>query len=384
MKSRKKRITIAVGTRPELIKLAPVIDALKARPNVQLDVIFTGQHVELLRDLAAFFGISPSHTVRFERRGSSLNALTGELLAGISQCLRKTFPEIVICQGDTTSALTAAMAARNMGVSVAHVEAGLRSGNLSSPFPEEGNRRMISAIAAHHFAPTEHARENLLREGVDPESILVTGNTVIDALLKTATRKDLRLPAELERHEDVVLITLHRRENLRRFQDILAGIGAAAARHPDTMFAWPVHPNPLVQSGAEALLTSAPNIMLLPPLSYGAFIASMKHARLILTDSGGIQEEAPYLGTPVLVLREETERTEGLAHGVATLVGTRSRDILEATTLALASSPDLHAPAANLYGDGRAAERIAEALAPMPHPTTRSDEGEKQSNLTDP
>jgi UDP-N-acetylglucosamine 2-epimerase (non-hydrolysing) len=277
--------------------------------------------------------------------------------------------------------MAAAMAAYHRGVDIAHIEAGLRSGNLQSPFPEEGNRRTIGALATYHFAPTPLARENLLGEGVDEDAIFVTGNTVLDTLREVVARDDLKLPEELE-EKDYVLITLHRRENLRRFDEILAGIGAVASKYPKLTFAWPVHPNPLVRAGAEALLDTTPNALLLPPLDYGTFVRTMQEARLILTDSGGIQEEAPSLGVPVLVIRDETERTEGLRAGAATLVGTNARGIMQATSQMLDAAPDLHDITDPLYGDGDAATRIVEHLLPTGAPRKRPPFDSRGSDLT--
>lgn len=381
VRKQKKRITVVIGTRPELIKLVPVIRALEAREGVKLDVVFTGQHRDMLDELAAFFGLEANHKIDIPGKDRSLTSLTTALLAGLDAIYCRTFPDLVICQGDTTSAMAAAMAAYHRGVDIAHIEAGLRSGNLQSPFPEEGNRRTIGALATYHFAPTPLARENLLGEGVDEDAIYVTGNTVLDTLREVVARDDLKLPEELE-EKDYVLITLHRRENLRRFDEILAGIGAVASKYPKLTFAWPVHPNPLVRAGAEALLDTTPNALLLPPLDYGTFVRTMQEARLILTDSGGIQEEAPSLGVPVLVIRDETERTEGLRAGAATLVGTNARGIMQATSQMLDAAPDLHDITDPLYGDGDAATRIVEHLLPTGAPRKRPPFDSRGSDLT--
>jgi len=380
-RKQRKRITIVIGTRPELIKLVPVIRALEAREGIALDVVFTGQHRELLDELAVFFGISPDHRIDIPGKERSLTALTSALLEGIDAIYCRTFPDLVICQGDTTSAMAAAMAAYHRGVEVAHIEAGLRSGNLQSPYPEEGNRRTIGGLATYHFAPTTLARDNLLAEGVDKERVFVTGNTVLDALREVCERDDLALPNELE-GRPYILLTLHRRENLKRFDEILAGVGAVASRYPDLTFAWPVHPNPLVRAGAEALLSTTPNVTLLPPLDYGTFVHTMKHARLILTDSGGVQEEAPALGVPVLVVRDETERTEGLRAGAATLAGTDARKIFEATTRLLDRPSPEDATPRSLYGDGDAARRIVEVLVPSKKPRKLASSDSQGSDLT--
>lgn len=380
-RKQKKRITVVIGTRPELIKLVPVIRALEAREGIKLDVVFTGQHRDMLDELASFFGLSANHRIEIPGKDRSLTSLTTSLLEGLDAIYCRTFPDLVICQGDTTSAMAAAMAAYHRGVDIAHVEAGLRSGNLQSPFPEEGNRRTIGALATYHFAPTQLARENLLGEGIDEDTIFVTGNTVLDTLREVAARNDLSIPEELE-GKNYILITLHRRENLRRFDEILAGIGAVASKYPELTFAWPVHPNPLVRAGAEALLDTTPNALLLPPLDYGTFVRTMQKARLILTDSGGIQEEAPSLGVPVLVIRDETERTEGLRAGAATLIGTNARGILQATSQMLDGPPEPRQEATSLYGDGDAAQRIVEHLVPSGSPRKLPPFDSRGSDLT--
>ena len=365
------------GTRPEAIKLAPVIKELRARAqDFASRVCVTGQHRELLDQVLRLFDIRPDHDLAVMRPDQSLFASTARILTALEPVLKQEQPDWVIVQGDTTTAFAASLAAFYARVPVAHVEAGLRSRDLAQPFPEEANRRLADALTTLFFAPTEGARQNLLAEGVPDSRIRVTGNTVIDALLDVAARPYdfskgplASLPLDSRR---VILVTAHRRESFGPPLRALCGaIRAVAERFPDTQVVYPVHLNPNVQQPVRELLGGFNNISLLEPLDYEPFVHLMKRAILILTDSGGLQEEAPSLGVPVLVMREVTERPEGVAAGAARVVGTDPAKILAAAAELLDSStacPDKVGVRArmsvvrNPYGDGKASQRIIEAL----------------------
>lgn len=364
-------IMIVFGTRPEAIKLWPVIEALKQR-DLPIRICVTGQHRQLLDRALMPQGIRPDIDLDLMRPGRSVGALTGAMLAALDTVFTKERPDRVIVQGDTATAAAAAQAAYFRGVPVAHVEAGLRTGDLRAPHPEEGNRRIIAAISDLHFAPTAKAAEALIREGVDRQHIHITGNTIVDALM--AVRR--RLIAEpalaasarpvLERlaGQRLILATCHRRESFAAAPQIARALQTLAMRR-DVMVTLPLHPNPAIRGPLRAALTDVPNVTLLEPLDFAPFIALLSAAHLALTDSGGVQEEAPSLGVPVLVMRDATERPEGVAAGTARLVGTRTpRIVAEASRLL--DNAELHARMARVhspYGDGRAAERIADILA---------------------
>jgi UDP-N-acetylglucosamine 2-epimerase (non-hydrolysing) len=364
---------VLVGTRPEAIKLAPVIRALRDAPDLEAVVVSTGQHKEMLQQVFALFGIRPDRELDVMRAEQTLAGLTARLVEAVDGVLGELEPDLCVVQGDTTTAMVGALAAFYRRVPSAHVEAGLRTGDLAAPFPEEANRRLISCVATLHFPPTEVARQNLIREGVAPERAWVTGNTVIDALhmelasqaadgrgeaIRAALADPLG-PGWWER--PYVLVTGHRRENFGAgFREICHALLELARMHPDTGFVYPVHLNPNVQRPVRELLGSAPTIRLIPPQDYSAFVALMQAARLVLTDSGGIQEEAPGLGKPVLVMRATTERPEGVAAGTVRLVGTDRRRIVDSVH-ELLTDPRAHAAmagAVNPYGDGHASERI--------------------------
>lgn len=363
-----KRILCTVGTRPEAIKMAPVIRALRAEPWATTRVLATGQHRALLDEALAPFGIAADADLAVMRPDQSLGALTARLFAGLDAALEAERPDLVIAQGDTSSTLVAALASFYRRVPFAHVEAGLRTGDLANPFPEELNRVVAGKVAALHLAPTETARDNLLREGVPAAAIRVTGNTVVDALRQIAAASPAPAAAPGRR---TLLLTLHRRESLGApLRGMLQAIRAVLDRFPDLELIYPVHPGPAVLAAAEAVLGGHPRIRLSPPLPYGRFLAVMAASHLVLTDSGGVQEEAPVLGRPVLVLRSATERPEGVALGVARLVGTEPAGIVAALS-ALLADPGRHAAMArpvSPYGDGRAAERIVAALAELMAP----------------
>ncbi|MFT3915034.1 MAG: UDP-N-acetylglucosamine 2-epimerase (non-hydrolyzing) [Anaeromyxobacteraceae bacterium] len=373
-----RNVVVFMGTRPEAIKLAPVVAALRAAPDVRCTVVATGQHKEMFRQVAETFGMGVDADLDVMRPNQTLAGLTARLMEGIDGWLEKGGFDLAIVQGDTTTVLVAALACFYRRIPIGHVEAGLRTGNIWSPFPEEVNRKLATPIVSLHWAPTTSARDALLREGVDPKTITVTGNTVIDALLMEVGRQkaepalragiDAELSALLGPGWDrgpYVLVTGHRREN---FGDGIAQICEAIAtlgkRFPDHRFVYPVHLNPNVSVHVNRLLGGVPNVKLIPPQGYRNFVALLAHSRLVLTDSGGVQEEAPSLGKPVLVMRDTTERPEGVEAGTALLTGPKAEAIVSHATRLL-SDPAAHeamARARNPYGDGKAAGRILESL----------------------
>jgi UDP-N-acetylglucosamine 2-epimerase (non-hydrolysing) len=368
-----KTVLCIFGTRPEAIKLAPVIQELRRRPQAfTCRVCVTAQHREMLDQVLRLFAIDPDYDLDLMREDQSPIQVAAAALTGIEPILRQEHPDWVLIQGDTTTAAAAALAGAFAGSRVAHVEAGLRSFDRRQPFPEEINRRIAGVVADLHFAPTETARANLLREGVASATIHVTGNTVIDALQWTAAQPcDLSQilrngRAEVPSRTRLLLVTAHRRENLGEgMASICSAIRTLATRHAqDLHILFPVHRNPHVQQPVRQWLAGIPNISLLDPLDYLPLVHVMKRSYLILTDSGGIQEEAPTLGVPVLVMREVTERPEAVAAGTARLVGTGTEQIVaEAETLlADETAHRAMARAGNPYGDGRAARRIADIL----------------------
>lgn len=364
MKSEKKNVLCVVGTRPEAIKMAPVILALKNEPWANVRVLATAQHRHMLDQVLDFFDIEPDIDLDIMRPNQALTTLTARLLLDLDDVLHAEKPDVVLVQGDTTTVMTAALACFYHRIPVGHVEAGLRTGDMQNPFPEEANRVIAGRLARWHFAPTESSRQNLLREGVADADIVVTGNTVIDALLMTAA-KDLALEVELDAGKRLVLITSHRRENFGEpFRNICRALHTLATRNPDVQFLYPVHPNPNVKDVAHEMLGNCPNIRLCEPLDYAPFVAAMKRSYLIVSDSGGVQEEAPALGKPVLVLRDETERPEAVEQGVVKLVGPDYDRIVEETQRLLDDESAYRAMARGIspYGDGHGAERIVKVL----------------------
>lgn len=368
------RLLFVFGTRPEAIKLAPLILQARERPE-EFDVMVcaTAQHREMLDQVLALYNIVPDYDLDLMRRGQDLASLTARILIGVDQTIARVAPDIVTVQGDTTTTMTASLAAFYRRIPVAHVEAGLRTGRKDAPFPEEVNRTMTTRIADWHFAPTECARANLLAEGIAPARVHVTGNTVIDALLWMRNRLQGEMPVHPGLDDSVftsrarlVLVTGHRRENFGAgFESICRAIARLAAVHPDVHFVYPVHLNPNVTEPVQRLLGALPNVHLIEPLAYAPFVALMDRSHLVMTDSGGVQEEAPALGKPVLVLRETTERPEALAAGTALLVGTDEQRIV-AECSKLLDDPVAHdrmARAHNPYGDGQASRRILDVLA---------------------
>lgn len=370
-----KRVLSVFGTRPEAIKMAPVVLELARRGDVfESRVCVTGQHREMLDPVLRFFGIRPDHDLDILDPGQTLGGITSKVLAGLDPVLASFQPDEVLVHGDTTTALAASLAAYYRRIPVAHVEAGLRTGDRYAPWPEEMNRHVADVLAARHFAPTEGARKNLLAEGTDPARILVTGNTVIDAMNLVVEKfaHDAGLEASiargfpfLEPRKRLLLVTGHRRES---FGAGLAGICEAlktlAGRHPDVQIVYPVHLNPNVREPVHRLLGGVRGIHLVEPQDYAPFVYLMRRAHHVLTDSGGIQEEAPTFGKPVLVMRNVTERPEAVEAGTAKLVGTDARRIVAEATKLLTdrAAYDRMAKAKSPFGDGTAAVRIVDAL----------------------
>ena len=370
-----KKITVIFGTRPEAIKLAPVVLALKADPRFKCDVCVTAQHRQMLDQVLVAFGISPDTDLDLMVPDQTLAGLTARAVEAVDRHLAQAKPGLVLVQGDTTTTFCSALAAFYHHIPVGHVEAGLRTGNLESPWPEEANRILTTRITRLHFAPTESNRANLLREGVPDDRIVVTGNTVIDALflaLDIVRRNPPEVPglpkALVLGSSPLVLITGHRRENFGAgFDSICKAIAELAARFPDTAFVYPVHLNPNVRRPVDEILRSAgtDNVYLIEPLPYLPFVAMMNRSTVILSDSGGVQEEAPSLGKPVLVMRDTTERPEAVTAGTVKLIGTDQRAIVEETSTLLTDKAayDAMARAMNPYGDGKATGRILAACA---------------------
>jgi UDP-N-acetylglucosamine 2-epimerase (non-hydrolysing) len=357
-------ITIVLGTRPEAIKLAPVILAFQACPDFHTRVVLTGQHREMVTQVMGLFGLTADHDLRLMAPKQTLTHVTCAALQGLRDEFLAHRPALVLVQGDTTTAFASALAAFYEQIPVGHVEAGLRTDNLFDPFPEEANRRLISQLALLHFAPTERSSDNLRASGVMGE-ILTTGNTVIDALLRmAASSPSLSIPGLDWQQQRVLLATVHRRENWgERLQSIAAGFLAVLERFPDTALLLPLHRNPTVREPLQRLLGDHPRAFLCEPLDYDALVAAIRGCTLLLTDSGGLQEEAPALAKPVLVLRRTTERPEAVDAGTARLVGTDSAVILAAAS-ELLSDPVAYsamAQARNPFGDGHASERIVAA-----------------------
>lgn len=357
------------GTRPEAIKVAPVVRALEASGTIDSITVVTGQHRQMLDQVHAAFGIMPDHDLDVFTHGQGLNALMGKVLTRLDPLLDTLRPDAVLVQGDTSTVAAAAIAAFHHHIPVLHLEAGLRSGALHAPFPEEANRKLTSQVTALHLAPTASSRANLERENVDPDSIVVTGNTVIDGLLHVSAQhtpfEDERLRELVDSGRRIVLVTAHRRES---WGEAMVGVGRALRRiaqeFPDAAIVLPVHLNPLVREAVLPQLEGLDNVLVLEPLPYGEFAQLMAHARVVLTDSGGIQEEAPSLGKPVLVLRDRTERPEAVDAGTVRLVGTDEGRIVRevATLLTDEDAWSRMANAVNPYGDGRAAERALAAI----------------------
>jgi len=367
------RVLVVVGTRPEAIKMAPVIHALRKRDGlVETELALTGQHSELVDDVLRVFRLVPDHDLALMREGQTLYDVASGCLDGLRRLVEARRPRLLLVQGDTASVFFGALVGFFEGVAVGHVEAGLRSGDLRRPFPEEGFRRLTGVLADLHFAPTAGARDHLLREGVPAERIFLTGNPVVDALLRVSASdlpvRDATLAGLLQGGASAapfVLLTAHRRESFGEpLARVFEAVRTLVDERPELRILYPVHPNPAVREPARRLLGGHRRVHLVDPLSYPDLVRALSRARLVLTDSGGIQEEAPTFGTPTLVLREVTERPEGIAAGVAELVGTDPGHILRAARARL--DEDVEARQArrtrNPYGDGQAGSRIAEAV----------------------
>lgn len=374
----KKNIIVVFGTRPEAIKMAPVVHALQSRPEIGTIVCVTAQHRQMLDQVLMLFNIAPDIDLDLMQANQDLADITSRALVGLRDSFRQTKPDAILVHGDTTTALAAAMAGFYLGIPVGHVEAGLRTHNIHSPFPEEFNRQVISKIACWHFAPTLNSQANLLAEGVNAASIHVTGNTVIDALhwtlkriasMKGGDQQEQNLlthylPFDWRNHR-FILMTGHRRENFGTgFIQICDAVRVLAKKYPTIHLVYPVHLNPNVREPVMSRLGNLPNVHLLEPMQYEPFSLLLKHCYFVLTDSGGIQEEAPSLGKPVLVMRETTERPEAVEAGTVELVGTDSEHIVAACSR-LIDEPSHYkkmSEAHNPYGDGHASQRIADII----------------------
>jgi len=366
------KVLTIFGTRPEAIKLAPVVKELKKHPEIVSRVCVTGQHREMLDQVLQLFDIEPDFDLDLMRKDQSLFDITTRGLQGLRDVFKEEQPDIVLVQGDTTTAFVASLAAYYLKIKIGHVEAGLRTEDKYNPFPEEMNRRLADVLSDLYFTPTQRAEQNLLREGIPAKKVFVTGNTVIDALFLVLRREsrsksqlvfsDFGLSTDDSR---LILVTGHRRESFGKgFEDICQGLKLIAERNPDIQIVYPVHMNPNVRKPVYRILGGVENMHLIEPLNYADFVFLMKRAYLVLTDSGGIQEEGPSLGKPILVMREKTERPEAIEAGTAKLVGTGSERIFTEAQRLLDNADEYNkmAHAVNPFGDGKAAERIVAIL----------------------
>ncbi|MFM2238405.1 MAG: hypothetical protein RL389_752 [Actinomycetota bacterium] len=357
-----KKILFIYGTRPEAIKMAPLVKLLQSNKLLDVSICITGQHKEMVEAINCTFEIKPNFDIDVFKPGQSLSELSAAIISKLKSVIETNAPDVVVVQGDTTSAFCGAYVGFLLGARVVHLEAGLRSENLRDPFPEEVNRKLISQLTDLHLAPTSLAAENLIKENVEPASIYVAGNTVIDALLYAKNKLPL---FESENRVRRILLTIHRRENLASgLGTILLAIANLAENFPEVAFDFPMHPNPRIREKVIPALGHLQNVNLLEPLGYSEMIEKINASYLVLTDSGGLQEEAPALGKPVLVLRNTTERPEGIHAGTARLVGTETDNIINQVALLLNSKIDydLMARASNPYGDGFAAQRAESAI----------------------
>ena len=376
-----KRIFILFGTRPEAIKLFPVVKELQAQDDLDVTVCVTAQHREMLDQVLALFKITPDIDLDLMEKNQSLDRLSARILLSVGEALDRTRPDRVVVQGDTATAMVGSLAAYYRRIPVSHVEAGLRSGNIYAPWPEEVNRKIVGSIADQHFAPTTLAADVLLKENVPSERVHVTGNTIVDALLATKVLVDSD-PALAYRWSDlkrrqgnrhIILVTTHRRENFGSGMDRIAGALLEILRREDVMIVLPMHPNPNVRGVLQGRLAGHPRAEIIAPQEYADFVGLLSMAHIVLTDSGGIQEEAPSLGKPVLVMRDTTERPEGVLAGTARLVGT-DRDRIVGETFALLDQPKRYlemSRAHNPFGDGHASTRIVKVMLGDNHASTR-------------
>ncbi len=362
------KVMAIFGTRPEAIKMAPVVRELLKHPEIETKVCLTAQHREMLDQVVDLFQLPVDYDLDIMKQGQSLYDITDRVLLGLKDVLEKEKPDLVLVHGDTTTTFSATLAAFYQQIDVGHVEAGLRTGNMYSPFPEEANRRLTSVLTALHFAPTETARQNLLKENQKDDHIFTVGNSVIDALLATVKKdyvfEDKELQ-DIEEHKRIILVTTHRRENLGEpMRNVYRALRRLVETVPDTEVVFPVHRNPLVRQAVKEVLDGVPGIHLVDPMEYEPFTNLMARSAIILTDSGGIQEEAPSLGKPVLVLRDTTERPEAVASGTVKLVGT-DEDKVYNTAYKLLTDEEAYremAESINPYGDGHTSERIVQAI----------------------
>ena len=367
----KPKIMTVYGTRPEAIKVAPVVKALDKDERFESIPVSTGQHKEMLEQVNTMFGIQPKHGLGLMKQGQGLNELVSRAIAGLDSIIEEEKPDVIISQGDTSTAMAAALAGFHRGVKIVHLEAGLRTGDIHSPFPEEANRKLIGQVAELHLAPTAGSMENLRRENVRSKDIVVTGNTVIDALLEAASWDtkfaDSALQEAAESDKRLVVVTTHRRENLEAMKEIGGAVKDLAEAYPEINFALPLHLNPKVRQAVLPEVEHLPNIIITDPLPYDQFTQLQNRATIILTDSGGVQEEAPALGKPVLVMRQNTERPEAVVAGTVKLVGTNRELIVAEAKLLLsdAAAFDAMANAVNPYGDGKGAQRAIAAIAEL-------------------
>ncbi|EKO3468250.1 UDP-N-acetylglucosamine 2-epimerase (non-hydrolyzing) [Vibrio fluvialis] len=372
---KRKKVLTVFGTRPEAIKMAPLVHALSTDERFESRVCVTAQHREMLDQVLELFEITPDYDLNIMKAGQTLNDVTAKILLELKPVLQEFRPDVVLVHGDTATTFAASLAAYYEQIAVGHVEAGLRTGNIYSPWPEEANRKLTGALASYHFAPTFTSKENLLRENIDESKIYVTGNTVIDALLtikdKIATDNDLNstLAAQfpfLDENKKLILVTGHRRESFGvGFERICESLAITAKKHPDVQIVYPMHLNPNVREPIYRILSGIENIVLIEPQQYLPFIYLMDRSNIMLTDSGGIQEEAPSLGKPVLVMRDTTERPEAVEAGTVKLVGTNVQHIIRELDILLTDEAEYKAMsvAHNPYGDGQACQRILEELA---------------------
>lgn len=369
------RIMTIYGTRPEAIKVAPVIKAIEKADGLESIVVVTGQHREMLDQVNTLFGIIPDHDLNIMSAGQSLNGIVAKVISGVDRILELEQPDAVIVQGDTSTVMGAAVAAFNRQIPVIHLEAGLRSGNIDSPFPEEANRKLTSQITKLHLAPTETSKANLTREDVRENDIVITGNSVIDTLMYAT--ENLRVDFDDQRLEAlraakeagtagrVLLVTAHRRENLgSAMEDIGQAVAQLARKYPELTVVFPIHKNPKVRKAIKPAVQGLDNVYLIEPLAYAQFAQVLSLADVVLTDSGGVQEEAPSLGKPVLVMRENTERPEAVVAGTVKLIGTHKQRLVDEVSLLLDSDEAYAgmANAVNPYGDGLAASRTIDAI----------------------
>jgi len=370
--NKKKIFLMVFGTRPEAIKMAPLVLELRKQNHFDVKVCVTGQHREMLDQVLELFKIQPDFDLNLMKPGQDLFDITSGVLEGLKQILLKLKPEVVFVHGDTSTTFAASLAAFYNKIPVAHVEAGLRTGNLYSPWPEEANRKLTGALTKWHLAPTETSKQNLINENVPIEDIYVTTNTVIDALIMVSQQldKDIKLSqtlsskfAFMNKGREYILITGHRRESFGEgFENICLALSKIAEDFPDIDICYPMHLNPMVREPVQRILTKHSNVYLIEPQDYLPFVYLMKHSKLILTDSGGVQEEAPSLGKPVLVMRDTTERPEAVAAGTVKLVGTNSDIIVENVSSLILNKSEYERMSAahNPYGDGLASKRIAD------------------------